>query len=387
MDILEVVESCNAGVGRHVGGLCRGLAARGHRVTVAYAPGRLDPAFERFIDEQRGRISFYPLDVGRDISATSDLRGFLRLLRLMKRKGPFEVVHGHSSKGGALGRLAGRLAGVPTVYTPNGLIISSPKISNAEGVLYTLIERVLGRFATSKLIAVSEDERDFVVASKLATQEHVVVIENAIDDRDFDTVSPQIPYEGVEQEPVTFGSTMRFSAQKAPDLLIEAFVRLNRALPGVPMRLVVAGDGELLPGAQRQVQASGMGDRISLPGWVADPKQLLRDLDVFVVASLYESGLSYSTMEAMAAALPVVSTEVFGTRNTISKIPGNVLVPVGSPDALAKGMKRMVTMAERKVLRRSLRAIGQKNHDYVRKHFRQREITRRTIEVYDELRR
>lgn len=87
-------------------------------------------------------------------------------------------------------------------------------------------------------------------------------------------------------------------------------------------------------------------------------------------------------LEAMAAKLPVVATNVFGTRETVARVPGNMVVPVGDLDALTLGMKRMATLAPPEELRRSLHAIGRANHDYARQRFRQSEITRRTLEVY-----
>ena len=90
-------------------------------------------------------------------------------------------------------------------------------------------------------------------------------------------------------------------------------------------------------------------------------------------------------MEAMAARLPIVSTDVFGVRGTLSKVPGNILVPTGNPDALAEGMKRIATLAEPKSLRESLQEIGRANRDYVRTRFSQVETTRHTIELYRSL--
>ena len=106
MNLLEVVEPCSAGVGRHVAGLCADLASEGHRVTVAYSPHRLDDAFRIFMKEHPG-IRFLPLDIRRKISPLSDVRGVAQLLRHIRREGPFDVVHGHSAKGGAIARLAG----------------------------------------------------------------------------------------------------------------------------------------------------------------------------------------------------------------------------------------------------------------------------------------
>jgi glycosyltransferase involved in cell wall biosynthesis len=265
--------------------------------------------------------------------------------------------------------------------------MSSPEISKTSSTFYTQIERTLGRFATSRFIAVSEDEREFFLRLKLASEQRVAVVENAIDDRDFEYLSEEAAHEDMREKPLTFGSTMRFSAQKAPHHLIEAFLRTTHDLPKVPMRLVIAGDGELYGEAKKQVEGSGAGEKISIPGWSDDVKELLQNLDVFVVSSAYESGLSYSTMEAMAAELPIVSTNVFGTRNTISKLPGNILVPVGDPAALAKGMKQMAALATPETLRHELREIGRTNRAYVQEHFRQTEITRRTIEIYRSLQR
>jgi glycosyltransferase involved in cell wall biosynthesis len=128
-----------------------------------------------------------------------------------------------------------------------------------------------------------------------------------------------------------------------------------------------------------------LSDKISLLGWRSDVREVLHELDVFVVSSVYESGLSYAIMEAMAAKLPIVSTDVFGVRGTLSKVPGNILVPTGNPDAIAEGMKRIATLAEPKSLRGSLQSIGQDNHEYVRTHFRQSQVTRLVLQTYQEV--
>jgi len=384
MDVLEVVEACDAGVGRHVRSLCEDLAIQGHRLTVAYSPYRTDEAFERFIVDWQDKVRFVPMKVGRKVSPVSDLRGVVELLRLIRREGPFEVIHGHSSKAGAIARIAGRLLGIPTLYTPHSLILSSPEISRLEAAIYTSVERTLGHWATSKIIAVSEDEREFILKYRLVSRDRIVVIPNAIDDQDLRCLPEMEACEDLNQRPLTFGAAMRFSAQKAPINLIEAFVLLSDALPEVPMRLVIAGDGELFAEVEERIAGSGLSDKISLLGWRASAREVLRDLDVFVVSSLYE-GFSYSILEAMAAGLPVVSTNVFGTKETVSRVPGNVVVPPGSPDSLAVGMRRMATLDKPESLRKSFRRLGQNNHDHIRMYFRRSEITRLTFEVYQEV--
>jgi glycosyltransferase involved in cell wall biosynthesis len=367
-----------------VRGLCQGLVAQNHQLIVAYAPHRTDEPFREFIAGYRDRIRFVQLEIERGISPTSDLQAVFLLLRLIKEEGPFDVVHGHSSKGGALARIAGRCMSAPTVYTPNGLIMASSEISRVAAKVYTLIEYALGHWATSKIIAVSEGERELILKLRLTREDRVAIVENGIDDQDFEDLSEGSEHEDTSQKPLTFGSIMRFTPQKAPGHLIDAFAGLVEMSPAVPVRLIVAGDGELFAEAKERIASTGLGEKVSLLGWRTDAKEVLRELDIFVVSSLYE-GLSYSTLEAMAAQLPVVSTDVSGTKETVARVPGNVVVPVGDPQALAHGMYELTCPTECGSVRRSLQRVGQANHDYVRAHLRQSEVTRRTLEIYRSL--
>ena len=380
--VLQVVEACGAGVGRHVRRLCEDLSAEGHQVTVAYAPYRADEAFQRFVADECDEIDFVPLKLRRAISPRSDLAGFVQLLRLIRNRGPFDVVHGHSSKGGAIARLCGRSLGVPTVYTPHGLNMASPGVSGVKRAANAWAERILGHVATSRIISVSEGERDFILGLNLVSRKRVALINNGVDARDLDYFSEHRMLRGTgDEKPLTFGSIMRFSPPKTPSHLVEAFARLCAAMPRVSMRLTLAGDGELLAGVRSQVEASGLNERVSFLGWQTDPRKVMLGFDVYVLSSLSEGG-SYTILDAMAAGLPVISTDVFGTRETIAQVPGNVLAPVGDPEALACGMQRMIGLAAGPSSRAALAEIGQANHDYVRTHFRQSETTRRTIEIY-----
>lgn len=383
MRLLEVIGISRGGSGRHLSRLSRDLVAQGHRVTVAYAHHGIDPAFQRFVEERRHDIHFVPLELPREIAPVADLRNIARLVHLIWREGPFDVVHGHSAKGGALARVVGRLCGIPTVYTPHSFVSSSPEVSRVESVVYAAIERLLGHLATSRLIAVSEAERDFALRLRLVPENKVVTIHNGVEEEDLlEERSEDAPHPS--SQPLTFGTTLRFCPQKAPGLLVEAFELLTRMLPHLPVRLVIAGDGELFDEVKKQVLRGDAGDRITFLGWQADVRTVLRRLDVFVLPSLYE-GFSYSLLEAMGAGLPVVSTEVFGARETVSRVPGNVLITPGDPGDLAEGMRRIVTGAEPDLLRQTLRDIGLENRRYVGEHFRQSELSLRTAELYSKL--
>jgi glycosyltransferase involved in cell wall biosynthesis len=151
------------------------------------------------------------------------------------------------------------------------------------------------------------------------------------------------------------------------------------------MRLIIAGDGELFDEAKKRARESEVCDKIFLPGWKTDINNVLKDFDVYVLPSLYEAG-PYTIIEAMAALLPVVATDVFGTKETIAQVSGNVIVPRGNPKALASGMRAVATLAEPRSLRRILRRIGQRNRDHALAHFTEDGTIQHTLEIYQALR-
>src|SRR5215210_593976 len=182
MKILEVVEASGGGVGRHVRGLCQDLILQGQQLTVAYSARRADEPFNQFLVDQHNEIRFVPLEIGREISPREDVRATFQLMRYIKEEDPFDIVHGHSAKGGAIARIAGRRFNIPTVYTPHGLIMSSPETSRPRAAIYTSIEYVLGQWATSRIIAVSEGEREFILELGLIPANRIVLIHNGLDD-------------------------------------------------------------------------------------------------------------------------------------------------------------------------------------------------------------
>lgn len=365
--------------------LSEGLVEAGHEVVVAYAKPRADGAFREFVatgsERGPGTLRFVPIEAVRPVAPVSDARAVRQVLRILRREGPFDVVHGHSSKGGAIGRIAALLGRVPAVYTPHSMIVSSPDISRRKSLVYTAAERALGYGATAALIAVSQDEADFIRSLKVVSKGRLKVIPNALRPEDFAVFDRR---RGVEREgPVVFGSTMRFSEQKAPQNLIEAFRRVRERLPKGSVRLEVAGDGELLPGCRRLVAKLDLEEEVSLPGWSSRVGDFLCRLDVFVVSSLYE-GLSYSMMEAMAAGLPVVSTAVFGS-GLVGEVEGNRVVEVGNVEELAGAMVGMCAGRSPDEALRELARVGERNHRFARENFDQRLATERTVGVYREL--
>lgn len=304
--VLMVVESSSGGTGRHVLDLCEGLLARGSEVHLVYSTGRIDRFF-------RDRLAALPalrhagLPMRREIhpADTSLVKAVRRYLR---ENGPFDAVHGHSSKGGAVARLAAVGTGVPAFYTLHGFIIMDPGLPLWKRAFYLGIE-VLLSWGTAGIIAVSPEEQRAAVRLGLG-RNRVTLVPNGI------RPVPPVPRAearralGVSDDALVVGFVGRLVDQKAPDVLLKAFARAAGEVPSADWVLAMIGSGPLGEGLRLQAADLGVADRVLWPGEL-DARGVLPAFDVFALSSRKE-GLPYVVLEAMSAGLPVVATASAG---------------------------------------------------------------------------
>jgi glycosyltransferase involved in cell wall biosynthesis/Ser/Thr protein kinase RdoA (MazF antagonist) len=135
-----------------------------------------------------------------------------------------------------------------------------------------------------------------------------------------------------------------FKRQKGHAVLIAALRTVVTARP--ELHAVLVGDGELLPAIRAEVAASELTSHVHFAGSRRDVDALLAASDSFVLPSLWE-GLPVALVEAMASGLPVVATDVSGTRDVMIDGATGWLVPPGDADALARAITEMLADPER----------------------------------------
>jgi glycosyltransferase involved in cell wall biosynthesis len=126
-----------------------------------------------------------------------------------------------------------------------------------------------------------------------------------------------------------------FKRQKGHEYLVAAVDRVAESLPHLKMALV--GDGDLRPKIEAMVAELGLTDRFLFLGSRRDVPELLAASDMFVLSSLWE-GLSVALLEAMASEVPVIATDVSGTRSLVIDGETGTLVAPGDADALAAAL-------------------------------------------------
>lgn len=325
MRILEVLEPSGGGSGRHFVDLCAGLKARGHNVTAVYSPVRAEERFEQELSAL-DLDDMIALPMLRSVGP-KDFSAWRGLMRIIDRKGPFDIIHGHSSKAGALARM--RLPGphVPRIYTPHAFRTMDPTLSSKARLVFGTIEGLLGRFFTDRLICVSKSEYDHALDLGIPASRLNLVV-NGVGALPSGRCAEIRKSYGLTDDNLVFGFIGRLSPQKAPERLIAAFTAIASRAPQA--RLLIIGSGELEPDLRRQIASGGIADRViidaALPG-----AEALQAMDVAVMTSRYEA-MSYVMLEAAAAGLPLILTDVGGTINVLEHEVNGLIVP-NSDDA------------------------------------------------------
>jgi glycosyltransferase involved in cell wall biosynthesis len=149
--IMQLYQPTGGGVGRHVRDLAECLSERGYEVLLC------GPAPPEGMSALPPRVSHVPLELDRPISPADDLAALVRLGAILRRTRP-DVLHTHSSKAGAVGRIA-RLArpGMPVLYTPHGYAFAGWFTSSGHRLAYREIERALAPLA-NRIVCVCEAE-------------------------------------------------------------------------------------------------------------------------------------------------------------------------------------------------------------------------------------
>jgi glycosyltransferase involved in cell wall biosynthesis len=328
--ILMVVESSAGGTGRHVLDLSEGLLARGCEVHLAYSTGRIDRFFADRITRLNG-LRRIAVPMCTNINP-GDWTAVRTIRRYMRTHGPFQIVHGHSSKGGAIARLAAPGTGANAFYTIHGLVMADPSLRTWKRLLYLGIELGLTRM-TSRVIAVSPEEYRAAVRLGFG-RSRVVCVPNGIAPLEFAAREDARRSIGATGDEVVIGFVGRLVDAKAPDVLLRAFARVLHQVPR--SRLAIVGAGPLDGALRRLARDLNIDDRVAWLG-EQDVRRVLAGFDVFALPSRRE-GLPYVALEAMAAGLPVVATSSSGVECLVGSGVNGLVVAPGDAGAFAASL-------------------------------------------------
>ena len=357
--VLRVIARLNVGgPALHVSYLASGLEERGYRTTLVAGELARGEGSMTFVAERLG-VPVVPLaQLHRDVSPLRDAVAAVQLARLIRRERP-HVIHTHTAKAGAVGRLAAlaaRRSPRPiVVHTFHGHVLRG-YFGEVKTAGFRLVERWLAR-ASDALVAVSPQVRDDLAALGVAPREKFAVVRLGIE------LERRVAAElgareearrllGVPPERFLVGWTGRMTAVKRTDDVLLALAGLRRR--GVDAALCMVGDGPDRKRVEERARALGIARACLYLGYQEDVAPWYAAFDAVVLASVNE-GTPVSVIEALAAARPVVATRVGGVPDVVRDGVDGFLVASGDVEALAERLHRL---AGDRALREQMGAAG-----------------------------
>jgi glycosyltransferase involved in cell wall biosynthesis len=268
-----------------------------------------------------------------------DARSYSMLRRVFHDRG-VSIVHTHDTRGGLLGRLAGRslnLNCIHTVHTPAFFLKEQGLGIRA----YQCAEWALNRWATRTVVFVSPSIQALYMRKGLVRKAQTTCIPNGLEPFWFESeeVASGVPTVEGARTPteVRFIYVGRLSPEKGVHTLLHALAVVLAVIPQA--QLTIVGDGPEREQLERTAARLGCVDRVRWSGSIAREgvRAALWAADVFVLPSRFES-MSYTLLEAMACGVACVATQVGGNADLIRDGETGILVPPNDPAALAEAM-------------------------------------------------
>lgn len=311
-----------------------GQKRAGHDVTVVSQYARQGNAYDDALEQAGVRVVYFGKPLGLNFPHMAELT------RFMKAEHP-DVVHTHLHAAIYLVpyyMIDRRCAKVHTVHS----------IATYEfGFIHRMFQRFAYKFLGEVPVSICESVRRTMM-EEYGSLKNPPVIYNSIVRSDFSL--PKVPHEHF-----VFVNVASHTDVKNQAMLLKAFAKAAKGRDGLRLRLV--GDGPNRQALEQQAKALGIFDSVEFLGIRNDVPRLLAQSDVFVLSSDTE-GMPLSVLEAFAAGLPVLSTDVSGSRDVVKDGVSGFIVPVGDDGAMAD---KMVRFAESKEL---TEAISAYNREY-----------------------
>ena len=293
-------------------------------------------------------------------------------LASMLRRGQYDVVHTHLFPADAIGRVAGRLAGIPV------MVKSLHNMGRWKTPRQVLTDRVLGRW-TDKVICCSDFQREVATAQERIPPGLAVTIHHGARLERFDTRidrAAALSALGLSPERLTIGTVGRAIPEKGHACLVDAVPAILEQHPNV--QFLIVGEGGQRAALERQVAGAPYRDRICFAGARADVPEMLSLMDVFVFPSLSE-GFGIAVIEAMTSRLPVIASNIRPLSDIVVAGETGLLVEPGDSGALAAAVNRLAGDAG---LRRKL---GEAGRARVERRYTDRHMVRAHEELYVDL--
>lgn len=277
--------------------------------------------------------AFEYVNMSREINLKSDLSAILKIRKIIKKYNP-DVVYLHSSKAGAIGRIANLGFKNISLYNPHGWAFNM-NCNSIKKKIYLYIEKLLAPLCTF-IIAISDFEKECAIENRVCKVDKIKVIYNGIDIDEYEEKKKKFTLTredlGIPKDAYIIGTVGRLTEQKAPDTFIEAAKKIKNKYSNT--FFIMVGDGELKDKVKELIKGSNLENSVLITGWVDEPMEYIELFDQAMLLSRWE-GFGLVLPEYMLARKPIIATEVDAIPNLISNNENGMLVGMDAIEEVA----------------------------------------------------
>lgn len=307
----------------------------------------------------------HQIDSKADFKSIKSIRHYIRQIKP-------DIVYAHSSKAGALARIADLGINNKVIYNPHGWAFNMQQ-SAKKKEMYKWVERILAYFC-DKIVCISDAERESALREKICNPDKLQVIYNGIDLEEINSTVPIKRIElGIPNDAFVVGMVGRLSKQKAPDTFVKAAKLIKEAIPNAYFLMV--GDGELRNQIEDMIQQYGLDSSFLITGWVDNPITYMKIMDVGMLLSRWE-GFGLVLPEYMACDVPIVATNVDAIPNIIKNEKNGLLI---KKDNYKLSAEAVIKIFKNKKLRQKL---IYEEKSIVQKRFSIDRVSQQTYKLY-----
>ena len=307
-----------------------------------------------------------------------------KLLAILRKEKP-DLIHTHGRGPGLYGRIIGKVLNIPVVHTFHGFHYED--LSPLTRWLHLTTETFLS-LLTDQHIFVSTGEKNRARVVKFLDEENSRIIHNGVDHEYIHdlsvirkTVFKSIGCEDWENNKI-LGTISRLSPEKGVLNLLSAFASTVKRIPD--LRLIIVGGfpeehRNYYLKAMNLIEKENLSGHVRILGYRQDALEILKCMDFFISPSLSE-GLPISILEAFAAEIPTIATEITGNKDVVRNSVFGVLAEPDSVEGLSQAIAKMVQLEQRD------RDILKRNaYNRVKNHFSIEEMAGKTVLLYNQV--
>ncbi|MFH1459685.1 MAG: glycosyltransferase family 4 protein [Candidatus Omnitrophota bacterium] len=312
----------------------------------------------------------------RNISPIDDFIAFIKLVSIFKRE-KFDIVHTHTAKAGALGRLAAKFCGVKKIiHTSHGLNFYG-YFGRLLSQIVVWVEKFLALF-TDKFIVLTKLEKNDLQNYRITDGSKIIMVNTAVEADKFikahkNEIIVRRRKFGISDEKLIVGMVGRLEPIKGPEYFVDmanlACKKYNN------LQFICAGEGSLRLSLQEKIEQLKIKDKFIFTGWHNNVLEIISLLDILVLASLNEA-VGLVLIEAQAQGVPVIATRVGGIPEIVEDGKSGILVKPQDAQSLFNALEELIKDPVKRT------NMGNFAAQSVANKYKPAELTQRVTDIY-----